>query len=70
MADGGGTAEDAVSYRAPLSGQGLMRRYHLTFSDPKGKKMEDHGTTMTIFKKANGQWKIPYATNISEVAPQ
>jgi uncharacterized protein (TIGR02246 family) len=44
--------------------------YHLTFSDPKGKKMEDHGTTMTIFKKANGQRKIPYDTNISEVAPQ
>lgn len=44
--------------------------YHLTFTDPKGKKMEDHGTSMTVFKKANGQWKILYDTNVSEVAPQ
>jgi uncharacterized protein (TIGR02246 family) len=44
--------------------------YHMTFTDPKGKKLEDHGTTMTVFKKVNGQWKILYDTNISEVAPQ
>jgi len=44
--------------------------YHLTFTDPKGKKAEDHGTTMTIFKKVNGQWKILYDTNVSEIAPQ
>ena len=44
--------------------------YHLTYTGAKGKKAEDHGTSMTVFKKANGQWKILYDTNISEVAPQ
>jgi uncharacterized protein (TIGR02246 family) len=44
--------------------------YRMSFTDPKGKKAEDHGTTMTVFKKVNGQWKILYDTNISEVAPQ
>lgn len=43
--------------------------YHVTYTDPKGKKAEDHGTSMTVFKKVNGQWKILYDTNISEVAP-
>ena len=38
--------------------------------DPKGKKVDDHGTTMTIFKKFNGEWKILYDTNISAVAQQ
>ena len=44
--------------------------YRMSFTDPKGKKTEDHGTTMTVFKKVNGQWKILYDTNVSEVAPQ
>ena len=43
--------------------------YHLTYTDAKGKKAEDHGTSMTVFKKVNGQWKILYDTNVSEVAP-
>jgi uncharacterized protein (TIGR02246 family) len=43
--------------------------YRMTFTDAKGKKNEDHGTTMTVFRKVNGQWKILYDTNISEVAP-
>jgi uncharacterized protein (TIGR02246 family) len=43
--------------------------YRLSFIDPKGKKSEDHGVTMTVFKKVNGQWKILYDTNVSEVAP-
>ena len=44
--------------------------YQMSWTDAKGKKVDDHGTTMTIFKKVNGQWKILYDTNISEVAPQ
>jgi len=43
--------------------------YQLTYTDAKGKKAEDHGTSMTVFKKVNGQWKILYDTNASEVAP-
>lgn len=43
--------------------------YHMTYTDAKGKKAEDHGTSMTVFKKVNGQWKILYDTNASEVAP-
>ena len=43
--------------------------YQMTGSDPKGKAITDHGTTMTVFKKVNGQWKILYDTNISEVPP-
>jgi uncharacterized protein (TIGR02246 family) len=44
--------------------------YQMTYTDPKGKKTTDHGTSMTVFKKVNGQWKALYDTNISEVAPQ
>jgi len=44
--------------------------YQMSGTDPKGKRVDDHGTTMTVFKKINGQWKILYDTNISEVAPQ
>ena len=44
--------------------------YRMSFDDAKGKKTEDHGTSMTVFKKVNGQWRILYDTNISEVAPQ
>jgi uncharacterized protein (TIGR02246 family) len=44
--------------------------YRMTYTDPKGRKTDDHGTTITVFKKVNGQWKVLYDTNISEVAPQ
>lgn len=44
--------------------------YHMTYTDPKGKKAEDHGSSMTVFKKVNGQWRILYDLNVSEVAPQ
>lgn len=44
--------------------------YQMSSTDPKGKKVADHGTTMTIFKKVNGEWKILYDTNISAVAQQ
>lgn len=43
---------------------------HMTYTGPKVKKAEDHGTSMTAFKKVNGQWKVLCDTNISEVAPQ
>lgn len=43
--------------------------YHMTYTDAKGKKAEDHGTSMTVFHKVTGQWKILYDTNVSEVAP-
>jgi uncharacterized protein (TIGR02246 family) len=41
--------------------------YRLTYVDAKGKQVEDHGTTLTVFKKLSGQWKILIDTNISEV---
>jgi uncharacterized protein (TIGR02246 family) len=44
--------------------------YQMSYTDAKGKKASDHGTTLTVFKKVNGQWKILYDTNASEVAPQ
>jgi uncharacterized protein (TIGR02246 family) len=44
--------------------------YRMTFTDLKGKKGEDHGTTLTVFRKVNGQWKMLYDSNISEVPAQ
>jgi uncharacterized protein (TIGR02246 family) len=41
--------------------------YRMTFVDAKGKQTEDHGTSLTVFKKVNGQWKALIDTNISEV---
>ena len=41
----------------------------MTYVDAKGKQAEDHGTTLTVFKKVNGQWKVLIDTNISEVPP-
>lgn len=43
--------------------------YEFTYKDTKGKSQRDHGTTMTVFKKVSGQWKILYDTNISDIAP-
>ncbi len=43
--------------------------YRMTFTDPKGRKAEDRGTSMTVFRKVNGQWKILYDTAMSEVMP-
>jgi ketosteroid isomerase-like protein len=43
--------------------------YSFTAADAKGKPQQDHGTSLTVFKKVNGQWKMLYDTNISEVAP-
>lgn len=47
----------------------LKALYRMSYTDAKGKPGEDHGTSMTVFKKVNGQWKILYDTNVSEVAP-
>jgi uncharacterized protein (TIGR02246 family) len=54
-------AGDLAVVRAP---------YHMTYTDPKGKKAEDHGSSMTVFHKVDGQWKILYDLNVSETAPQ
>ena len=43
--------------------------YRMTYTDAKGKKADDHGTSMTVFQKVNGQWKILYDATVSEVAP-
>jgi uncharacterized protein (TIGR02246 family) len=43
--------------------------YQMSFTDAKGKKQQDHGTTLTVFQKINGAWKILYDTALSEVAP-
>jgi uncharacterized protein (TIGR02246 family) len=43
--------------------------YRTTYVDAKGKPAEDRGTTLTVFKKVNGQWKILIDSNISEVPP-
>jgi len=43
--------------------------YRMTYTDAKGKKADDHGTSMTVFQKVNGQWRILYDMNVSEVAP-
>ena len=61
---------DAVITIADAGDLAVVRApYRMTFTDPKGKKAEDHGTSMTVFKKVAGQWKALYDTNISEVAP-
>jgi uncharacterized protein (TIGR02246 family) len=52
-------AGDLAVVRAP---------YHMTYTDAKGKKAEDHGSSMTVFHKVDGQWKILYDLNVSEVA--
>jgi uncharacterized protein (TIGR02246 family) len=64
------TIGDAVVTIADAGDLAVVKApYRMSFADAKGKKTEDHGTTMTVFKKVNGQWKILYDTNISEVAP-
>lgn len=44
--------------------------YRMSYVDAKRKPIEDHGTSLTVFKKVDGKWKILIDTNISEVAPQ
>src|SRR5947209_3883837 len=53
-------AGDLAVVRAP---------YRLTYTGPKGKQLEDHGTSLTVFKKVNGHWKVLIDSNVSEVPP-
>lgn len=65
------TFSDAVVTVAESGDLAVIKApYQMSYADAKGKKASDHGTTMTVFKKINGQWKVLYDTNISEVAPQ
>ena len=41
--------------------------YQASFTGPKGKKIEDHGNYVTVYKKVNGQWKVLADINSSEV---
>jgi len=41
--------------------------YTLTWTDAKGKAMNDRGNYVTAFKKVNGQWKVLADINASEV---
>lgn len=41
--------------------------YQLSFTGPKGKKIEDHGNYVTVWKKVGGQWKVLSDMNSSEV---
>jgi uncharacterized protein (TIGR02246 family) len=41
--------------------------YKASFTGPKGKKIEDHGNYVTVYKKVDGQWKVVADINASEV---
>jgi ketosteroid isomerase-like protein len=41
--------------------------YQISFTGPKGKKIEDHGNYVTVWKKVGGQWKVLYDINAWEV---
>jgi uncharacterized protein (TIGR02246 family) len=43
--------------------------YQLTWTDAKGKAMSDHGNSVTVYKKVNGQWKVFADIAASEVPP-
>ena len=34
--------------------------YRMSFKDPSGKTIEDHGKYVTIWKKQSGKWKVAY----------
>jgi uncharacterized protein (TIGR02246 family) len=42
--------------------------YQISWTGPKGKKIEDHGNYVTVWKKVGGQWKVLSDINASEVA--
>jgi uncharacterized protein (TIGR02246 family) len=42
--------------------------YQASWTGPKGKKIEDHGSYVTVWKKVGGQWKVLSDINASEVA--
>ncbi|MFL5494302.1 MAG: YybH family protein [Gemmatimonadales bacterium] len=41
--------------------------YKLSFTGSRGKKIEDHGNYVTVWKKVDGQWKVLSDINSSEV---
>jgi uncharacterized protein (TIGR02246 family) len=41
--------------------------YQISWTDAKGKAMNDHGNYVTAWKKVNGQWKVLADINASEV---
>jgi uncharacterized protein (TIGR02246 family) len=41
--------------------------YKASFTGPKGKKIEDHGNYVTVYKKVDAQWKVVADINASEV---
>jgi uncharacterized protein (TIGR02246 family) len=41
--------------------------YKLSFTGPKGKKIEDNGNYVTVWTKVDGQWKVLADINSSEV---
>jgi uncharacterized protein (TIGR02246 family) len=41
--------------------------YKASMTEPKGKKIEDHGNYVTVYKKVDGQWKVLADINASEV---
>lgn len=43
--------------------------YQMTFKDPNGKVIEDHGKYVTVWKKQGGQWKVAYDIFNSDLSP-
>lgn len=41
--------------------------YQASWTGPKGKKIEDRGNYVTVWKKVDGQWKVLSDINTSEV---
>lgn len=43
--------------------------YQMTFKDPTGKAIEDHGKYLTVWKKQGAQWKVAYDIFNSDLSP-
>lgn len=43
--------------------------YQMTFKDPTGKQVEDHGKYVTIWKKVAAKWKVAYDIFNTDLAP-
>jgi ketosteroid isomerase-like protein len=41
--------------------------YHVSYTDAKGKHVDDHGNYITTWKKVGGQWKVLHDISASEV---
>jgi ketosteroid isomerase-like protein len=41
--------------------------YQASWTGSKGKKIEDHGNYVTVWKKVGGQWKVLSDINASDV---